>query len=175
MGKSRHLKPGVQEWTASDGSRWIVRTGWAEVGGRAECVNIAIESVDDMPRPITTSLLRSVPFASLIEADALEQAGAGPPAMQAAEGRLFTRGRKVVGPGGSPLPPAEVLAEVAAIYREAWGGQGPARRNPTQAVAEKLAISRSAAAKRVRRARDAGLLPETTRGRASAAEPAAES
>jgi hypothetical protein len=45
---------------------------------------------------------------------------------------------------------------------------------PTQAVVEALLLSVSAAAKRVRRARDAGLLPETTRGRAMAGDPQAE-
>jgi hypothetical protein len=59
------------------------------------------------------------------------------------------------------MSPDEALAEVAAIYMAAWRARG----NPTKAVAESLSLSRSAAAKRVARARQAGLLPATTKGR----------
>jgi hypothetical protein len=76
------------------------------------------------------------------------------------------RARKLVGKGGKVLSPEDALAEVATIYREAWQGG----LNPTKSVAEALSLSRSAAAKRVRRARDAGLLPKTTKGRATAAD-----
>jgi hypothetical protein len=53
------------------------------------------------------------------------------------------------------------LAEVAAVYRQAWKRGRP----PTEAVADHFTISQSAAAKRVSRARQAGYLPPTTRGR----------
>jgi hypothetical protein len=67
-------------------------------------------------------------------------------------------GRRAQG-GRTGRPPltTEDLAEVAAIYRA--GGT-----TPTKAVADALNISRSAAAKRVVRARGAGLLEGTKQG-----------
>jgi hypothetical protein len=164
MGKTRRKVPPPKTWTAPDGSTWSVTIKWAVLGGRAECVGVHIESTDWPPRPMGSQLWRSVPIASLIDRDAYWQANTGHAEMDRVEGPLFTRGRKVVGADGAVLAPAEALAEVASVYRNAWG-RGL---NPTQAVAEALSLSRSAAAKRVRRARDAGLLPETTRGRAAA-------
>ena len=55
-------------------------------------------------------------------------------------------------------------AEVAEVYRQAWQDGRP----PTRAVAEHFVISPSAAAKRVSRARQAGYLPLTTRGKPGA-------
>lgn len=55
----------------------------------------------------------------------------------------------------------ETLVRVAAIYRDAIDAGTP----PLAAVAERLGISRRAAADRVYRARAAGLLEATSRGR----------
>lgn len=60
----------------------------------------------------------------------------------------------------------EQLAWVATIYRAAMANGEP----PTRAVARQLDLSHMAAAKRVQRAREAGLLPSTARGRAMASE-----
>jgi hypothetical protein len=54
------------------------------------------------------------------------------------------------------------LEQVAEIYREHLGGA------PTAAVEKLLGYSRRTAARRVRQARDAGLLPETEAGRKKA-------
>jgi hypothetical protein len=61
----------------------------------------------------------------------------------------------------------EHFAEVARIYREAFEA-GPA---PTKAVTIKFDVSYATASKWVARARAAGLLPATERGRARAVEP----
>jgi len=63
---------------------------------------------------------------------------------------------------GRPRSVAHKLAEAAAIYKSHTQSGGT---TPTKAVAEGLQISRSAAAKRVARAREAGLLDLTTQGK----------
>src|SRR5207245_2076856 len=80
-----------------------------------------------------------------------------------------SRARKVVlrltaasGKGRPRQYPDDHLVRVASIYRQAW----EAHRPPTKAVAENLHLSHSAAAKWVAKAREAGLLAPTERGRA---------
>jgi hypothetical protein len=62
--------------------------------------------------------------------------------------------------GGANALPGSVYAEVADVYRQAWRDGRP----PTKAVAKHFQISDSAAAKRVMRARQGGLLPPTEKG-----------
>lgn len=57
----------------------------------------------------------------------------------------------------------EQLAEVAAVYLEAWERGDP----PTKAVAEHFHISSTAAAKRVAKCREAGLIEKTAKGKPS--------
>jgi hypothetical protein len=64
---------------------------------------------------------------------------------------------------GTDVPPDE-YEEVAEIYRAAYADG----HNPRQAVAEHFGISPDAAAKRVQRARERGLLPKTQPGRPAA-------
>lgn len=64
---------------------------------------------------------------------------------------------------GPDVAPDE-YREAAEVYQRAWA----AGLNPRQAVADRFGISPDAAAKRVQRARDRGLLPKTRRGRAAA-------
>lgn len=59
----------------------------------------------------------------------------------------------------------EQLAEVAAVYLEAWERGA----SPTKAVAEYFHISATAAAKRVAKCREAGLIEKTAKGRPSGA------
>ena len=63
-------------------------------------------------------------------------------------------------PTGRPIADAE-LSEVARVYTEHQGS------TPTQAVAAHFHLSPSGAAKRVAKARRAGLLPPTVKGRAT--------
>jgi hypothetical protein len=72
-------------------------------------------------------------------------------------------------PGSSAVTPVSVAElpepiRTAVIYRTALFVNEP----PTAAVAEAAGISQEAAAKRVQRAREAGLLEPTTRGRKGA-------
>jgi hypothetical protein len=191
----RDLSTSTRRWEAPDGSLWEIVMQWAEVGGRAECVGMELRSYrrdylsgkmwplprSDGPQPISSEVWRRVPMsiiddgraghADFLDVVARTERPRHPESLEEirAVRKLFTepggRGRKLVGENGHVLSAVQALTEVAAIYREAWR----AGLNPTQAVAEALSLSRSAAAKRVRRARDAGLLPETTRGRPTAA------
>ncbi len=63
----------------------------------------------------------------------------------------------------SPIDNPDPLWSVALTYSVAHAVGAP----PTKAVAERLRISRDAAAQRVKRARDTGYLPLTEKGRAS--------
>jgi hypothetical protein len=65
--------------------------------------------------------------------------------------------------GRKPIPP-EILERAANFYREAFARNEPAR----MAVAKRMNVSPSQASKYIDRARKAGLLPATTRGRAQA-------
>lgn len=182
MGKSLETDTSRTQWEAPDGTTWTVQFTWAELNGRVECVGLALLHPDHM-QPITSMTWRAVPVRQLIdgrrtfmdralgfwEKQAREER---PRRMRDADAFQQTRkkwtaprARKLVGADGHELSTEDALAEVARIYREAWR----AGLNPTKAVADALKLSRSAAAKRVRRARDAHLLPDTTRGRATAA------
>jgi transposase len=65
---------------------------------------------------------------------------------------------------GRRAHPPEHYAEVAEVYRTAYRLQ----QSPTQAVADQFKVEKSTAAKYVARARERGLLPQTSRGKPSA-------
>lgn len=186
----------TEAWEAPDGSRWLLLMTWAEVEGRAECVGLELRSfaaLGDDPggavnqgdevrpvqgsssvRPLRGEVLRRLPMAEVelkrrqwaeLLADDGPLSGHADNDRRRSDHAAFVstgRGRTLVGPDGAPLPADEALEEVARVYLEAWQvGE------PTLAVAEAFSLSRSAAAKRVARARERGFLPKTTRGRAA--------
>ena len=185
-----------EPWVDADGDRWLVVMTWAELDGRAECIGIEIRSFAavgqdpgaavgqgetvkpirprDSIRPVRGGALRRFGMSQVDDArrrwaELLGAAGPfGPPtrgtkrAQDAAAFSADGRGRRLVGADGQLLSADEALAEVARVYKAAWVGE-----NPTAAVARELHLSESAAAKRVARAREKGLLPPTTRGRAA--------
>jgi hypothetical protein len=153
-------------WPNAKKGPWRVWCQWANVNGYARLVGVTVES--EMVQKgnkltletLTASVYRDLPLdhvADLVlqkirrEQDAFNVGPADPDGIT---GRHVRGGRT----GRPPLTPDD-LARVAAIYRA--GGT-----RPTAAVADALNISRSAAAKRVARARAAGLLERTTQGRA---------
>jgi hypothetical protein len=174
------------------GGELMVRFGWEAIHGRLEATGMEV----DATRPLTAELVRSVRWASVVE-EARRQylalarrAAAGK--LEEIFGRLFTEAPKderedfaerVTGQArqtisaleespGRPGRPRqygrEHFEEVARVYSEAYAMGEP----PTRSVAERFRVSRSAAAKWVARARDAGLLPEAegTRPRGRTAE-----
>jgi hypothetical protein len=175
MGKARVLGiAGAREWVGPDGGHWLITTTWAEVAGRAEVVGLEITSVanvdgewrtpreDESPRPVRTSILRAIPAtlfhqqrAGWVEALSTDGAFDGLDTVALGAFDQDGRGRRFVDKNGNAVSPADALVEVARIYRSAAA-------NPTKTVADTLHLSRSAAAKRVARARAAGLIAPTT-------------
>jgi hypothetical protein len=170
-------------WPDAQHGPWVIHLMWAPIGDRDECVGLEIRSYreregdrawppglptwDQGPAILTTTTLRELPFASIV-ADLRRERQAGhadftawlaaqpeyqSEADQASLRRLRSR--------GSGRRTAAELAKVAQVYRHAWKTNG----RPTQAVAKHFHITPSAAAKRVARARQAGYLPLTTRGK----------
>lgn len=172
-------------WTAPDGGRWLLTvTAWAVVDGRTEPVGVELRSVrrsgDDRdewargvlppnsrhddgrvrgrePLPITTRTWRAPPLADLL---ATIRA-------RAAEHRAASHGEGAAGVRAWRAPKrrrgAVTQADVVEVYLAAREAGLP----PSKTVADELRLSRDAAYQRVRRARDAGLLPPTDPGRAS--------
>lgn len=186
MGKSRHTiaVSNSKEWADPSGGHWMVDMDWAVIDGRAECVGLTLRSfvpagADGVRpvrksgelRPLRTEVLRAFTMSTIEESrsDIVQPLGSdGLWPEEVGLRKTFTAGRarRLVGASGETLPPTEALAEVARIYTAAWQRGDP----PTAAVAEALSISRSAAGKRVARARAAGLLPPSPgQGRARGA------
>lgn len=153
------------------------------VDNRIEATGVYVTS----DRPITTSLMRAVPWASRIEeakrkllgtasatqdveANVRRQRDAWPGLSEETYQRIAEAvaraARKAIPPLeaglGRPGRPrelgAEHFAEVALVYSEAWRAGS---RAPTKAVQQHFGTSRSTAAKWVARARAIGLLPPT--------------
>ena len=120
----------------------------------------------------TTSVLRDLPFATIVADLRREKAEGdigfydwleGQPGFDSEADRAELLRLKSAAAAEMAAPRRETgwLSEVAAVYRLAWEDGRP----PTEAVADHFQITHSAAAKRVSRARQAGFLPPTTRGR----------
>lgn len=152
-------------WPDAKRGPWNLITSWTFVNGRMECVGVELrsyvadpEGVDvdfaaaqkrskSGPRAVTATTWRQVPIASIMS-DEREQT----------VGWLAANDEQGAEQWGG-------LAEVANVYTAAWHAGQP----PTKSVAEHFDITSSAAAKRVARARDAGLLPPTRAGLAEGA------
>lgn len=144
---------------------------WRE--GRWECVEVNVKMVSEHLRPITTSVLRSLPIAGLIEkhrpgsVESLTTADM--------DGTIYTtehdyRSKPKPQGGRPPEYGPEHWEKVAQVYREAFAKN----RTPTRAVARRFKVTPSAAAKWVAQCRERGLLPRTTRGKARAVAPPAK-
>jgi hypothetical protein len=163
---------------------WLIRVLWANVEGRLECAGLEVRSYgedvggwewppelptrDQAPPILTTTILRQLPFASIVADLRREKARvhrevidmlAAQPEYQAEADQASLRRLRSAGTRRHAA-----LAEVAEVYWQAWRHGRP----PTRAVAEHFTISHSAAAKRVARARQAGYLLATTRGKPGA-------
>ncbi len=173
-------------WHDAGSAPWLITVTWGSVNGRVEAVGVEMRSArgsdsdaleaelakwlppasrfDDNPTgrqpvPITATTWRRVPVGRLVD-DLRKRAAKDREALEPIVGAgaltAWRRPRR-------PAAPA-TLEDVAAVYREVWQ-RGD--RKPTVAVARRFSISHSTAAKRVQRAREAGLLPQTSRGRAA--------
>lgn len=166
--------------------RWDLTLLWAEVDGRMECVGIEMYSTsrpwrlggkwvaDTLPGsrgpvPLTANILRALKIGQRVtklrrgHRDVLrriEETAPQDTAAQAGEELQLWTGR-----GRQPDYGIDHYQKVAQVYRDAWLQGKP----PTKAVQSRFRVSYSYAAKKVQKARELGLLPPTTRGRASAA------
>jgi hypothetical protein len=159
---------------------WLITMTWTGIEGREEPVGLVIRSyresgqewprvlptLDQAPAVLTTTTLRELPFATIVADLRRERRGAhvglvdhlaAQPEYQSEADQASLRRLRSAG----MRRPAAQLAEVARVYSQAWHDG----LHPTQAVADYFTITPSAAAKRVSRARQAGYLPTTTRGK----------
>lgn len=151
---------GVQtehRWPDEDEGPWLIVLRWDEIDGRPECVGLdmsrlhreqtlLVESDHEASyfTFLTAAALRRLPLADLIAQDRAQLA---PP---------------VEAVGGMRKSAADRLRLAAEVYRQAAAEGG----KPTKAVADHFGISSGGASNLVARARAAGLLPPTSRGKA---------
>gem|GEM_PF-3915584 len=154
------LPPGAR-LTNNPSGYWEVQITWRyrkdEVRAEPEELLIVHGPLMDNRKPVSASLIRSLPLGTMIDesrkvliARATEQTEAG-------EGHELWAKFAGLGPrrGTEVTPEQDQVA--AEIYRRAWN----AGDFVTQAVAEHFGVSRSAATKRIAKARAAGLLDGT--------------
>jgi hypothetical protein len=165
---------------------WLIEGTWGVVAGRWECVGLSARSVrratetwaEHLPleastaegAPLTAELWRSVPVGKVVAEMRRRQVAENAANLRAAK-RLphapawaLDEMQNALDMWSSPvLRDGTAPERTASVYLAAWR-EG---RNPTRAVAEHFTISDSAAAKRVARARAAGLLPKTKPGKAA--------
>ncbi len=177
--------PSTILWPDSETGPWLIGTTWTVAGSRVECVRVELRSYrepseawaegrlpllgDDAVSPVDSTVWRSIPIARVIQQAReraqedveawFDRALSNPSLPQwmrddAEAMRAAWRAR----PERGPL----TREAVAQVYRDALSHGEP----PTKAVEREFRLSASAAAKQVARARAAGLLPSTTRGKA---------
>lgn len=154
-------------WSDPEGLPWDVSLRFAALEGRVQCVGFSIASVGD-DRPITATLMRSVPVGRLIaevQSEApidVDRLGAVPSfnaLVTLAESSLSRLGPESVGLDSRPKPGRprkygpEHYAEVARVYLQSTV-------SPTSRVAEHFQVPSTRAAAWVRTARDLGLLDQ---------------
>ena len=175
---------GESVWTDRRGRKWLVVIAWAAVGGRFEPIGVTVAATSK-GAVITGETLKAVPLGGVADQIRRDQADvfaeairrwdqirpeefADPAAvrsvieadrrsalelselMMAHKGRTLTR---------------DDLAAVASVYREAHRVGA----DPRAAVREQFHLSDSGAAKRIRAARDAGVLGPARPGKAGEA------
>jgi hypothetical protein len=171
-------------WAKESGVAWTVTYHWAITDDQVTCVGIDLRGFEEedprhararKPVPVAggagfrrvpASLPRQIPLAKLMEQAAkaavagrkIQSAGStSRTAKMRRDVTLFERRRKA---GRRPLYDDDHFRAVADAYRESR------TTHPTEDVAGRFHVTRSAAAKWVARARDKGYHPPAKRGRA---------
>ncbi len=171
------------------GGLWKVTLTWAEVDGRAEVIGVNIRSYEQVfgdlksgtaeaepmhPSGFATmnaATWRALPIGQIINRarrshkKSLERIAERTPQLmddKRREDLKALQGERSGSRGRPRLYGPDHYAKVAEFYRTAWR----AGRAPTTAVAKRWRVEPSTAAKWVKRAREEGLLGETTPGKA---------
>lgn len=164
------------EWQQSDGTLWKGYLGWSEIRGRMECVCVVLYSPNG-DTPVTAAVWRQFEFASLVRKyrknfhDWYQERAAAAsdedrPLAEWDAKRWTEAKRKWAEAGRRQRFGPGHFADVAQVYEEAWRLDHP----PVQAVVKRFRCSPSTASKWVMRARELGLLPPTTPGKARGGE-----
>ena len=131
--------------------------------GRPKVRSLSIEAGDQDHAGIDRDRLRAIPVGDLMRrcvAFGTWMRGVGDDEGWSLSNQTARDAARRVAPTGRPLADGD-LAEVARVYMT---HDGP---SPTEAVATRFHLTPSGAAKRVSKARKAGLIPPTTPGKAS--------
>jgi len=134
-------------WTDSDGNVWMVEFEWKIYGNTAQVSGISINAVKHKA-PVTARLLRQFPMGQVEEQ------------VRAFKGKLNRGNKKNVFRVANPEQPSISEAEIRQIadfYLQA-------KKNgisPHQKIIMELKVSYPTASRRIRLARDMGLIPNT--------------
>jgi hypothetical protein len=168
FGEGLSLPAGYEVRVDDDQFPCVVELEVAVVDGRPQCRELRVSAREGGP-PVTSEEIRRLPIAGFLRHTAQYAAyrhellpngsvkftPIADQDIDAVYGQLRRRGPR----RGRDH---ERLKEVAGIYQAALARRDP----PTQTVANVMSVAQSTAAKLVRAARNEGLLPPTTRGRA---------
>ena len=147
------------QWTMLDGRPWTVQMLWSSASGRLEPISVTVtgrvlEPVDGPP--VLADVLRRLPVGAMQRqarrhAIAISSSRSPSSTRSPSAAEFYAElGKAHRGVASSP----EEIRKVADIYLEAWTNFLPV----TDAVATEFGISKSTAAKRIMKARRAGLL-----------------
>jgi len=156
----------TRNWPDKRRGPWRITTHWDDVDGWLECVKVELDSLN--PRKVTTSDIRAIPWATVL--DEIRKANAEANRLRSRATLDAAAAAMVEVIEGQPPRPevygerardwdkARAASEVAAVYRS--GGS-----KPTKAVQKHFRVSPDVAAKMVQKARRLGLLKPTTPGK----------
>jgi hypothetical protein len=158
-----------ETWAVAHHDGWSVTSRWDAIGGRGEPVLVTIARDDG--QPIGAGAVRRLPLGEMFAAcrqqvatearRSVEALATAPPRRRGAihvsefiDQSIDWKALAEPGPRRGKAFTNDDLKAVAAVYRRAWDDGLPV----TAAVADAGQVSRSTAAKRIMRARAAGLL-----------------
>lgn len=176
--KVEGLLPSIEVAWPNRNGPFILGLHFGLLRGRYECIGLEIrpigtEGLDVLrPRPasaapISSALLRTVPLGTVLDRERKTMLEFAREVIRSGDDKdrqlaVEEHVRWAEGRGGRPVDLVkDRLREVARVYQAAYEQRQP----PTLTVAEQFHLSRSAAAKQVSRAREAGFLPKTTKGK----------
>jgi hypothetical protein len=156
-----HRGPRTTSVVVTDDKRpdrqWVVTVELSELGGRMEPTVVTVRSLGS---PVTREAMKSIPFGGIFgEVRKIDQLGLIRLAEEFDDPELRDLAEEMYGGKRGKRLGDEDLVVVAQAYRRAYELGEPV----VAAVAGACFISKSAAAKRIRAARDAGLLEEVER------------